>query len=90
MADEKAKRFAKLGKYCMRKWKSAMTKSNKRYGDQREKLVSSDPLPVSCDELYYASEKKKGDCAKTSRDDPFVAAYISAQKHFTLRANIYM
>ncbi|OMP07533.1 hypothetical protein COLO4_07255 [Corchorus olitorius] len=51
----------------------------------------SPPRAVSCEELFLASEKKKGHRRPgDSCVDPFVAAHIAAQNHFSLRPNIYL
>lgn len=54
-------------------------------------VLVSPHLAVCCEELFLSSKRKKKQHHK--RDycvDPFLAAHIAAQNHFTLRPNIYL
>ncbi|PON87796.1 hypothetical protein TorRG33x02_163410 [Trema orientale] len=89
---ERTRRLVKLIKHVW-KLKKILKKSEgirKCGGDDGENLVSS-PSVICCDELFFESEKKKGKYEENSSDDDlFTTAYIAAQRHFTLRPNIYI
>ncbi|PON39301.1 hypothetical protein PanWU01x14_306260 [Parasponia andersonii] len=87
---ERTRKLMKLIKH-VGKLKKILKKSEGRKcgGDDGENLVSS-PSVICCDELFFESEKKKGKSEENSTDDLFTTAYIAAQRHFTLRPNIYI
>ena len=86
---EKTRRWVKLIKH-VRKLKKMLRKSEERNcGDEGENLVSS-PLVISCDELFIEPKRGKDKYVKNNSDDSFMASYIAAQRHFTLRPNIYI
>ncbi|GMJ00656.1 hypothetical protein HRI_003734800 [Hibiscus trionum] len=72
---------------CKRKdWAWVITKYGrlmlKKMSPSPTDKTSSAPGAVCCEELFLP--RKKGDCGL----DPFVAAQIAAQNHFSLRPNI--
>ncbi|KAH7861636.1 hypothetical protein Vadar_028728 [Vaccinium darrowii] len=78
---------------CWRKLKKMiMTSSPDRHSDHhqaRPKITSS--RVVQCDELFLASGGKKRRPGKDDVDvGPLVAAHLAAQRHFSLRPNLYI
>ena len=85
---EKPKKVEKLTKYGKKLKKMVMfpVKSSEKSS------VVQPPRPVRCDELFHASEGKRGHCTKDidANVSAVVAAHIAAQNHFSLRPNIYI
>lgn len=107
--EKKPKKVEKLTKYG-KKLKMMMMKfpasAGKRSTDDKSSSSSSSssslvPLPppppaaaVHCDELFHASERKRGhstmDINDVNNASSVVVAHIAAQNHFSLRPNIYI
>ncbi|KAM6567345.1 hypothetical protein CsatA_026473 [Cannabis sativa] len=91
---EKSRRLMKLIIH-VRKLKRIFRKSKGKNRDDYEAKnieLSSSPALVCCDELFMASDKKKNGKygQKSNSDEPSFIAYIVAQRHFSLRPNIYI
>ncbi|KAF9669572.1 hypothetical protein SADUNF_Sadunf14G0121500 [Salix dunnii] len=75
---------------CARKLKKVL-KCLQR--DSNSKMVNysvSSPSTVTCEELFLSSGVQNGHRRNDNHDhDPFLAANIAAQNHFTLKPNIY-
>ncbi|CAL1407252.1 unnamed protein product [Linum trigynum] len=83
---EKLAKFGKKLKQMMR----FFTKSCEQNDAVSSSLLSSSPpRAVRCEELFVS---KRGKHSNDGRDghDPFLAALVAAQNHFSLRPNIYI
>lgn len=67
-----------------------LLKHSCRSSDQAISSVSSPAFAVRCEELFLSSVGEKCHSSEENDMDPFVAANIAAQNHFTLRPNIYV
>ncbi|XVE72468.1 hypothetical protein DITRI_Ditri11bG0041500 [Diplodiscus trichospermus] len=86
-ADQKTQRMEWLIKYI--RMLKKMLRSTVAISENASVVSVSPPRAVCCEELFLPSQRKKGYhrpgdyCV-----DPFVAAHIAAQNHFTRRPNI--
>ena len=77
---------------CWRKLKKMVTCPD-RDGSSYHQYETTSILQssaVHCDELFLSSGGTKSEKGDIGVDDPFIAAHIAAQNHFSLRPNIYL
>ncbi|KAG6604746.1 hypothetical protein SDJN03_02063, partial [Cucurbita argyrosperma subsp. sororia] len=77
---------------CFRKLKKMLVSSNGTKRKQETPASSSRRCAVFCEELFLSSKRKKcyGSVSNDVDHNPFVAARLAAQGHFSLRPNVYL
>ncbi|XVF71824.1 hypothetical protein PTKIN_Ptkin12aG0070600 [Pterospermum kingtungense] len=90
-ARQKTKRMEWLTKYCRMLTKMLRSPIATSQKASAVSVSGSPHRAVCCEELFLPSQRKKGHRHTGGYcGDPFVAAHISAQNHFTFRPNIHI
>lgn len=75
---------------CWRKLKKMLTFPDGNSDHHRAMPSVAPSRAVQCDELFLTSGGKKKRLGDDMDVDPLVAAHLAAQRHFSLRPNIFL